>query len=196
MNLNLEEPNKEPNKEPNIIINKKSLKVIKNERNNYTIIYNIKNENIYLPKIIDFSILKIIYEINRDVFEDYNIEMIDENEANIYFLVKHYFKELGIPKRYIYLNAKIIRTSDNIDFNIKIIYNKLPNINNIHIDASILPVDYMDVICNIKNQHNVVFLNNIIFLKRIEIPEFIEKFSLTLFSKMFIRTKQFIENIK
>jgi hypothetical protein len=192
MNSNLEEPNKEPN----IIINKKSLKVIKNERNNYTIIYNIKNENIYLPKIIDFSILKIIYEINRDVFEDYNIEMIDENEANIYFLVKHYFKELGMPKRYIYLNTKIIRTTDNIDFYIKIIDDKMPNINTIHSDATILPIENMHVNCNIKNQHNVFFINNILFFKKFEIPEFIEKFSLTLFSKMFIRTKQFIENIK
>ena len=34
-----------------IIINKKKLKVIKNERNNYSILYNLTNNFIYLSKI-------------------------------------------------------------------------------------------------------------------------------------------------
>jgi hypothetical protein len=180
----------------NFIINNKHIKIIKNKRNDYSIFYNIKNQNIYLPQILNFSIIKLIIEINKDVFEDLNIEVINENEVNVYILVKHYFKDLNMPKRYSYLNAKIETKNNKIIFHLSTIYDKLPNINIFPCDVSILPMDDLIVICDISDQHNVSFNTNIHFLTSFDIPEFIEKFSLTLFSKMFLRTKQFIENIK
>lgn len=188
--------NNKNNSSLNIIVDKKDFKVIKNKTNDYSILYNIKNNNIYLPKILNFSIIKLICEINKDVFEDCNIEMINDNEANVYILVKHYFKELGIPKRYLYLNAKIEVTNNSIIFKINTIYDKLPNINNFPDDVSILPMDNMIAICDITDHHNVVFVNNIFFSASFDIPEFVEKFSLILLSKLFLRIKQFIENIK
>ncbi len=180
----------------NIIVDKKDFKVIKNKTNDYSIMYNIKNKNIYLQKILNFSIIKLICDINKDVFEDCNIEMINENEANVYILVKHYFKELGIPKRYLYLNAKIDITNNSIVFKLKTIYDKLPSINNFPDNVTILPMDNMIANCDITDHHNVVFINNIFFSASFDIPEFVEKFSLILLSKLFLRIKQFIENIK
>ncbi len=180
----------------NIIVDKKDFKVIKNKTNDYSIMYNIKNKNIYLQKILNFSIIKLICDINKDVFEDCNFELINENEANVYILVKHYFKELGIPKRYLYLNAKIDITNNSIVFKLKTIYDKLPSINNFPDNVTILPMDNMIANCDITDHHNVVFINNIFFSASFDIPEFVEKFSLILLSKLFLRIKQFIENIK
>jgi hypothetical protein len=179
-----------------MIVNKKNLKIIKNKRNDYSILHNIVNYNIYLPKILNFSIIELICKVNEDVFEEFNIEMINENEANVYILIKHYFKELGMPRRYSYLNVKINKTDNFINFNLETIYDKLPNVLNFPSDVSILPMDKLTVNCNIADNHNVIFINNILFSDSFDIPEFIEKFSLTLFSKMFLRTKQFIETIK
>uniref|UniRef100_A0A6C0KXD0 Uncharacterized protein n=1 Tax=viral metagenome TaxID=1070528 RepID=A0A6C0KXD0_9ZZZZ len=181
---------------PNIIVNKKNLQIIKNKRNDYSILYRIENHNIYLPKILNFSIIKLICEVNKDVFEDFNIEFVNENEANVYILVKHYFKELSLPKRYSYLNTKISEIDNFIIFNLNTIYDKLPNIKNFPNDVSLLPMDRMIVNCDISDQHNVVFSNNVLFSDSFIIPDFVEKFSLILFSKMFLRTKQFIETIK
>ena len=184
------------NQLPRIIIDKKKLKIIKNEKNNYDILYNVKNHNIYLSQIINFDLIKLIYEINKDVFEDFNIEIINENEANIYLLLKHYFKELGFPKRYLYLNLQKEKKENNIQFKFKTIYDDLPNINNFPSDVIILPIDTMNVNYDFISDHNLKANHNIIFLSTFEIPDFIEKITLTIFSNMFLRTKQFIENIK
>jgi hypothetical protein len=182
---------------PYVIIKKKNLQVIKNKTNDYSILYNIKNPNIYLPQIINFSFIKLIYQLNQEVFEDCHIEEISDTESKVYILVKHYFKELGLPKRYTYLNAKIIKTQTDILFKFATIYDELPpNSVNMPQDATLLPMDNMDVSYHIINQHNVVARHDIHFAAKFDIPEFVEKFSLTLFSKMFIRTKQFIDNIK
>jgi hypothetical protein len=73
----------------NLIVNKKDLKVIKNKTNDYSIFYNIKNTNIYLLKIINFNIIQLIYEINKDIFDEFNIEIINENEAIVYIIMQN-----------------------------------------------------------------------------------------------------------
>ena len=182
---------------PHFIINKKNLQVIKNKTNDYSILYNIKNPHIYLSQIINLSFVQLIYELNKEVFENCHIEQISENEAKVYILVKHYFKELGLPKRYTYLNLKIVRTDTDILFNFSTIYDELPPEKvNMPSEATLLPMDNMSVNYHILNQHDIDSRHDIKFSAKFQIPDFVEKFSLTLFSKMFIRTKQFIENIR
>ena len=181
---------------PKVFVNKKSLKVIKNKQNDYSILYNVKNNNIYLPKIINFNVIQLVYEINRDFFDDCNIQIINENEAIIYMLIKHFFKELGIVRRYAYLNAKIIHKDNNFEFQIKTNHDEptkniiIPN------DAYLLPLDDMVISFDIIDQHNVNAKHNIHFSSSFEIPEIVEKLALPLFAKIFTRTKQFIENIQ
>jgi hypothetical protein len=179
-----------------IILNKKNLKVIKNKKNEYSILYNIKNSNIYLQKIINFNLIQLICEINKEIFDEYKVEIINENEARIYILMKHYFKEVGLPLRYSYLNIKLIKTDNAVEYQFTTIYNEMPNNVKIPENASLLPMNNMEVICIILDNHNIKLRHNIYYSEHFIIPDFLEKFSLTLFSKMFIRTKQFIENIK
>jgi hypothetical protein len=87
--------NKEENKTnqsnaiPYIIVNKKSLQVIKNKINDYSILYSMKNHHIYLPQIINFTFIQLIYQLNKEVFEDCYIEQISETEAKVYILVNY-----------------------------------------------------------------------------------------------------------
>ena len=197
--MNKEETKNKPNQSnavPYVIVNKKSLQVIKNKTNDYSILYTMKNHHIYLPQIINFTFIQLIYQLNKEVFEDYHIQQISETEAKVYILVKHYFKELGLPRRYTYLNVKVTKTETDIFYTFETNYDELPpeeakkpN------DVSLLPMDNMCVNYHIIDQHNVEARHDIKFSTKFDIPEFMEKFSLTLFSKMFIRTKQFIENI-
>lgn len=200
MEIILEEKQSNHESKPIVFVNKKSLKVIKNKQNNYSILYNVKNNNIYLPKIINFNTIQLVYEINRDFFDDCNIKIINENEkegeAVIYMLVKPFFKDLGILRRYAYLKAKIFKTDDKIHFEIKNNYNEPPKSLNIPDDAYLLPLDDMGISFDIIDQHNVNARHDIHFSASFEIPEFIEKLALPIFGKIFTRTKQFIENIQ
>ena len=100
----------------NLIVNKKDLKVIKNKTNDYSIFYNIKNTNIYLLKIINFNIIQLIYEINKDIFDEFNIEIINENEAIVYIIMQN---SLQLNRHANYLPNKKLRndqTCNKTDF--------------------------------------------------------------------------------
>jgi len=50
------------------------------KKNNYKIAFFMENSNIILSKIIDFNLIKLIYDLNGDVYEKVSIEQLNENE--------------------------------------------------------------------------------------------------------------------
>ena len=40
------------------------------QKNNYKMSLCINNNNIILPKILDLNIIKLIYSLNKDIYED------------------------------------------------------------------------------------------------------------------------------
>jgi len=88
----------------NVLYSKEGFKFTKNKNNDYSISFLMQNNSIVLSKIIDFNLIKLIYELNPDVYEKINMEIINENEAISNLLMKHLFKDLGLPQRYSYLH--------------------------------------------------------------------------------------------
>ncbi len=60
-----------------ILYDKNDTKIIKLENGNYNLLFSIENKNINLCSIINFELIKLIYELNKDVCENMNLDKLD-----------------------------------------------------------------------------------------------------------------------
>lgn len=178
------------------ILKKDDLEFIRSSENNYCITFKIKNNDIILPKIINFDLLKLVYELNPDIYEQTDMNIIDENNAKTIILMKHFFKDLGKEQSYFSLNiikvddndncTKFISSPNNID--------RLPEF--IPNEAKHFPINGIIFLFEKISNHEIKFTCNMEIKKGIKIPQMIEKFIGTLLHKIFKRVKLFIENVK
>jgi hypothetical protein len=176
------------------LFDKNGLKFVKLDKNIYTLQFDIKNNNINLPKIIDFSLLKLIYDLNPDIYDSVNIEDHKENEKIATILMKHFFEDIGISQRFILLHMQKITEPNKITFVSSSIRNFKPV--DLPKEAELLDIKTMKTICEIDNPHKIKFHFNIIFDENMKIHEFVENIIGKIINKIFIRVKQFIENIR
>lgn len=180
--------------ESKMLIVNKDYKMTKIRKNTYLFEYEIENNNILLCKILDFEFIKLIHEINKhDIFEDFDLEIKNDSRAVVFILFKHFYADFGVSQKYTHLNVSIDKTPTQIVY--KASTNEDVPKNR---EAEIMPVKDVTVICDLITPHKVSikttteFDNNHLM---IDLPEFIEKLASTIISKIFLRTKQFIEKI-
>ena len=94
-----------------ILYDKNNTKIVKLYNGNYNIFFSIENKNINLSSVINFSLIKLIYDLNQDICEKVNLENQDENNAIITVIIKNMFKDLGLPQKYSCL--QIIKSIQN-----------------------------------------------------------------------------------
>ena len=176
-----------------IILNKDGLTIIKCATNNYKLHFYLENNNIYVEKIIDFPLIKLVYDLNPDVYENANIENISDTEAKITLLLKHFFEDLGMPQRYSYVYMTKRVEINNITFITKSITTEKPP--GVPIDSELMPIQVLVASFDIVTPHKTVVQFDILFDKRFNIPVFAEKIIAQILFKVFTRVKQFIENI-
>jgi len=163
------------------------------KKNNYKINFSMENNNIILSKIVDFNLIKLIYDLNADIYEKVDLKQINENEAEVSILIQNIFEELGLPQKFSYLQMKRKVENNKIFFYSNSIQGIRPE--NIPLDAELLEVDFISCLCNIITPHKINFEFNIIFNTNIFIPAFIEKMVGIILYKIFKRVKLFIENV-
>ena len=179
---------------PKEIYIKNDFVITRQERNKYYVNFSMQNNKTYLDSIINFNIMTILYEMNKDIFDDYKVQIINEEEADVYFLIKHFFSDLGLPQKYFHMHVKkvIDKESNVISFaceNSTIDHLVIPN------KGDIANIDNIFINCHFTSKHNV-FINYKMFINpEVEIPAFMEKIMGIVASKIFLKTKQFIENI-
>ena len=180
--------------EPIILYSKECFTLIKNDKNKYSLSFYIENNNILLSKILDFNLIKLIYELNPDIYEKVNIQILNENEAIVNLLMKHLFEDLGLPQRFSYLNIKKTNNNDTILFTTESIKDERPP--DMPEDAELMNINNSSIKCNVITPHKINFECNFIFEKTMIIPEVLEKLIGLILYKVFNRIKQFIENVK
>ncbi len=177
-----------------IIVKNNDIIMQKINKNHYKIEYSIENNATYLKKLLDFNIIKLVYDINKEFFEEVKLEIIDENSAKIFILMKHLFQDFGMPQRYscLYLNRAIINDST-------IVFTGTPDItsinNNTRNMTEPLPIENIKVFCTAETEHKINFKQEILYDNEFNIPKFMEKMAGIIITKMFLRAKQFIENL-
>ena len=162
--------------------------------NKYILEFDIENKNIYIEKIIDFSLLELIYRLNPDIYEYIEFNKINENEAVAILLMKHFFEDIGLPQRYSFMKIKKIIEKNKILFKAQTIIQKekpekIPN------EAELLNIDILTCNCNIITPNNVKINIDINFNSGFHIPLFAEKMIGVIIHKIFKRLKLFIEKI-
>ena len=176
-----------------IIIDKPHFKMERIDKNNYVMHFNIKNDKLYLKKIINLSTLKILYEVNKEIFDDFKIIKKNDSTAETYFLIKHFFSDFGLPQKYTHLDIEKIDDLENdaILFSCKNTESYTLDIPN---KGEQLSVDIILFKCILKGEHEVSITCDVILNKNAIVPAFAEKMASVIISKIFIKIKQFIEN--
>jgi hypothetical protein len=162
-------------------------------KNHYNIEFNVENKNIILPNIIDFNLINLIYNLNSDIYEKMNLDILNQEEVIATILLKNIFEELGLSQKYSFLQIKREIENNKIIFRSKTIYDEKPV--GIPMDAELLQINNIVIICDIKSIHNIHFDVVILFDNNINIQVFIEKIIGIILYKIFKRVKQFIENV-
>lgn len=190
MNLDEDESNK-----TKVIIDKKDYKMTRIDKYNYLFEYEIENKNILLENVINLDFIKLIYEVNKqDIFEDFYLEMKNSNKATVYVLFKHFFDDFGVPQKYAHLDISIEKKKDHTIFT-STTNNEKPKVVMMNSSAELIPISNVTAICNFSNPHKCSIKTTTSFHRNIKLPEFIEKLATTIVSKIFLRTKQFIEKL-
>jgi hypothetical protein len=121
--------------------------------------------------------------------------MINPEEAEITILIKHLFKDIGLPQRYSFVHIKKTRENKKIIFTTKSIFTHKPDTIKMPEDAILLPLNNLTCSFDIITPNKVDCTFDVLFANYLNIPLFAEKIIGLLLFKVFKRTKQFIENI-
>ena len=165
----------------------------RNNSHHYTLRFDTENKNILLSNIIDFPLVKLIYDLNTDIYEKVIFNKTSENEGNLIILVKHFFQDIGLPQRYAHVNIKKCVTEEKIVFDLYTIKNQMPI--EIPDDVILLDIEKLTINCILITPHKVNICANIHVASDLDIPIFYEKMVGKIIYKIFNRLKQFIENV-
>lgn len=176
------------------LYSKEGFKFCKNEKNNYSLSFVMQNNNIILSKIIDFNLVKLIYDLNPDIYEKVNLQIINENEAISNLLMKPLFEDIGMPQRFSYIYMTKTIGENYIKFISESIKDKRPD--NMPEKAELLPIKNINCNCDIITNHKIVFTCNVIFENTMVVLPVSEKIVGLIIYKIFNRVKQFIENVR
>ena len=179
-----------------VLYEKNDTKIIKLDNGNYHLFFSIENNNMYLDSVINFDLIKLIYDLNKDICEKVNLEKHDENTATISVLIKNLFEDLGLSQKYSCLQiTKSIHNSQIIfDLNTTIPTKKPEWVTNDMELANIKSIKFISDVSN--NRHKINFKCLIDFQENMEAPVFVQKVSVMVINKIINRLKQFIENVR
>ena len=181
--------------ENNILFQKDDFIIKRNSIHHYICSFNIENKNIYVDKIIDLNLMKLIYDLNPDIYIKNNIDKKSENEATITCILNNFFEDLGIPQKYSHMHILKVVKENNISFISKTINDFKPDY--IPKEAELLAISNMICSCDIESPHKILFTFDIQFdPKRIIPPLPVIKLVGIILNKIFKRVKQFIENLQ
>ena len=184
--------------EQKIIIEKNGLKIVKLDSNNFNLTFNMINNNIVLPAIINFDLIHLLNKLNPNIFESMRLNYVSDKNAIMDLLLKDLFSDLGIPHYYLALNINIENEYDaQLNIN-KIIFKCISFDNKLDlypIDVELLPTYSINMCFNIINNHHVYANCDIVLIDKYNIPSFFEKIVGNIFYNIFYKLKQFIENV-
>jgi hypothetical protein len=177
-----------------VITERDGMKFARTSKNNYQMSFSMQNQFIHLPSIIHFDLLKLMYELNSDIYEKTHLEKLNEKEAVVTLLMKHFFQDLGLPQRYSHLHVERTESDEMICFHSQTIHADRPEW--IPKEVHLVSMKSMKLLCEIVTPHKVNVLSSVVFNENHVVPPFMEKFVGVILHKIFNRLKQFIENYR
>lgn len=172
----------------------KSYMLVRLATNKYRMTSIIENKRINMKNLLNFNLINLIYQTNLDKFEKINFNVIAADDAVMFLLMKHLFKEMGLKQRYLCFDIKKIDSENGITF----ILTQNPEYGqqvNDCLNASLMPIKHMLYNFEIVSLHKIKMTQYINFDPDVGLSSFLEPV-FTLISKNILKqTKQFIEAI-
>jgi hypothetical protein len=179
--------------EETIIIQKHQFKFVKCSENHFRTRFSIESSSLNLENILNFDLMKLIYDLNPDIFQECSINKISDSEAIYIIIFKHLFKDIGLPQRYAHVKLTRKQEGNKITFIGSPIFSK-PSIT-IPEGCQQLPTQSLIYECNMESLHKINIIQNVYFQKHFNPPDFLIKFLGNFSIKIFLRLKQFIEKM-
>ena len=66
------------------------------KNNRYSTAFNIHNPNIILHKIVNFDLIDLVYRLNPDIYEKISLTKIDDDNAVLILILKHFLTYQGL----------------------------------------------------------------------------------------------------
>ena len=172
----------------------KSYLLVRLATNKYRMTAIIENKRIYMNNILNFNLINLMYQTNLDQFEKFNLNIINDDEANVFLLMKHVFKEMGLKQRYICFDIKKVEIENGISF-ILTQNDEYGQQMNDCTNAHSMPIKHM--LCNFEvvSPHKLKMTEYINFDPENGMPTILEPVFGLILKTMFKRTKHFIEAI-
>ena len=176
-----------------LICKKYDILLYKKDSSHFSLHLDITNPRIKIPNLINFDIYTLIANLNTDVLERIETTNVyTDNKLSILFVFKRFGSEIGISQKYMHTlierkieNSKITFLSKSIPLT-----KSIPdNCDNVSSEKASLTVDT-------SNPHNIKIVYDFHMDIQEDLPLYMENISGLLMKKIFIRLKQFIENIK
>ena len=175
------------------IIEKNGIKFIKINKNKFNLTFDINNNTIIIPPIINFDLIQMINTLNPNIFESLDTYKHSEIEITMNSLLKDIFSDLGLPQYYLALRIiKDLSNTNIISFKCIAFDNKLHYYAD---DVEKIPIVSIYINFYIINNHNVKIDCDVDLTERHNIPQFSEKIIGNIIYNIFYRLKQFIENV-
>lgn len=180
--------------ESQIIYEKNDTKIIKKNYGIYNLTFSIENKKMMMASILNFDLIKLIYDLNQDICEKVNLEKYDETTATITVLLKNFGVDLGLPQKYSSLQITRIEQPGFIVFNLATVeLNSKPVW--INDDLELADIKSIKIGCNTSLPHKTVINCLIDFKEDAKAPAFLQKITIMMVNKIINRLKQFIENV-
>ena len=162
--------------------------------NDFIVSFIIKNDNVSLNHIADYSFFKILSDINDDVLEEVviNVDEINDKYSEMFFLFKPVAKEFGILSKCMSLKTVKEECDNHITFESKN-FDYIPDSMR-HYDKITCNNSKLDI--EIINEHllHVKYSFNIDIHE--ELPFYMQNLIGMLMKKILLKSKLFIESIK
>ena len=160
----------------------------------YVVSFSVKNNNVFLRNLANYSFFKILSDINRETLDDVIIENDETcpDEAKMYFLFKPIAKEFGIMGKC--MSVKTIKTQEDnfVSFESK--------------DMDYIPDDmkkYGKITCNYSKLDMQIVDEHLLHIKYTfnvdiheNLPIYMKNVIGLMMKKFLLESKIFIENIK
>lgn len=179
------------------VCGKYDINLSKNKiNNNFILDFSIENPNINVYNIVNFSLYKLIADLNEDILERIEIiNVIEEDvECDLLFLFKPFSKELGMSKKYMYIKT-IKSVKNNVikfksyDLDISRLNVELPGYEKITSDVAELDI-------KILSQHSASVIYEFNLNINEDLPLYMQNMSGLMMKKLFYKLKTFIEMSK
>jgi hypothetical protein len=181
-----------------ILLDKNGVKFIKLTEDTFNISFTVENSLDVRP-LINLNLIKLLHDLNPDLFESYTVVNSDEYERHICLLFKDLFADLGIPQYY-YNFSLSSNTTVNQDSSptIKFIITPLHCLEDKGFDNTslmVVPLTQCEIVCTLVN-NTVGHFNITAHITNAELfNSFFEKMVAMILYKVINRLKQFISTI-